>query len=229
MYLYMDSRKEQLLQLIVENYLQTAEPVGSKFLIESAGLDVSGATVRNEMRDLEEQGYLTHPHTSAGRIPTEKGYIHYIENIMKIDDLKSNTKKEIDEIAKSGENVLKEIAKYTAEYLDYSVMVALNHNSIYYTGISNLFSQAEFRNYAHTVSVSTIFDECEERMESLYDVVDDEIKVLVGRNNPLGNACGTVATKIGGTSLFAILGPMRMDYAKSVSILNHIKTIIKNN
>ena len=66
----------------LENYLETAEPVGSSFLVEAEGLELSGATIRNEMRDLEEQGFLTHPHTSAGRIPTELGYKYYIKNII---------------------------------------------------------------------------------------------------------------------------------------------------
>jgi len=80
----MENRKDKLLQLIIENYLETADPVGSKFLIESADLELSGATVRNEMRELEEEGFLSHPHTSAGRIPTEKGYGYYIGKIMKV-------------------------------------------------------------------------------------------------------------------------------------------------
>ncbi|MDP2693197.1 MAG: hypothetical protein Q8O88_06220 [bacterium] len=223
----MEIRKANLLKLVVENYLVTAEPVGSRFLIESASLDVSGATVRNEMRDLEEEGYLTHPHTSAGRIPTEKGYVHYIDNIMEEAKIKKNIKDELESIVKSGsENYLKGVAKQVSEYMNNSVIVAINPHSIYYTGISNLFSQPEFKNYAHTVSVSSIFDECEDRMENLYDVVDTGIKILVGNNNPLGNACSAVSTKIGDSALFTILGPMRMDYAKAVGILNHIKTVI---
>jgi len=223
----MDNRKEQLLQLIVENYLVSAEPVGSKFLIESAELDVSAATVRNEMRDLEEQGFLTHPHTSAGRIPTEKGYSYYIENIMKEAALKSGVRAELERFAKLEErNALKEIAKRVAEYVNNSVIVAFNHDSIFYTGIANLFAQPEFRNYAQAVRVSTIFDECEERIESLYDAMDKGVKILLGDKNPLGSACGAVAAKVGRSGLFAVLGPMRMDYAKAVGILNHIKLVI---
>ena len=70
---FMETRKRELLKLIVENYIETAEPVGSKFLIQRGNISVSAATVRNEMHELEREGYLTHPHTSAGRIPTELG------------------------------------------------------------------------------------------------------------------------------------------------------------
>ena len=73
----MTERKIKLLKLIIENYIKTAEPIGSKFLANSGDLDVSAPTVRNEMRELESEGFLTHPHTSAGRIPTEEGYRFY--------------------------------------------------------------------------------------------------------------------------------------------------------
>ena len=75
----MNTRQEQLLTLVIEKYIATAQPIGSKVLVSEAGLDWSEATVRNELRELEEMGYLTHPHTSAGRIPTEAGYKYYIE------------------------------------------------------------------------------------------------------------------------------------------------------
>ena len=76
-------RKQQLLKLIIENHIETAEPIGSKFLVSSGDLKVSDATVRNEMRDLENAGFLTHPHTSAGRIPTEEGYKYYVNDLIK--------------------------------------------------------------------------------------------------------------------------------------------------
>ena len=77
----MDNRKEKILNLVIESYIGSAEPVGSKFLVSTEDLDLSEATVRNELRALEDEGFLTHPHTSAGRIPTEKGYKHYIKNL----------------------------------------------------------------------------------------------------------------------------------------------------
>ncbi len=75
-------RKKQILRVIVEQYIQTAEPVGSKTIVSASGLDVSSATVRNEMADLEELGYLEQPHTSSGRIPSPKGYRLYVNELM---------------------------------------------------------------------------------------------------------------------------------------------------
>jgi heat-inducible transcriptional repressor len=74
-------RKSAVLHAIVEEYVRSGEPVGSETIAERAGIGVSRATIRNEMAALEELGYLTHPHTSAGRIPTDIGYRHYVDSL----------------------------------------------------------------------------------------------------------------------------------------------------
>ena len=77
-------RKQKILSAIVESFIKSGEPVGSKALIREAGLKVSSATVRNDMAELTDRGYLAQPHTSAGRIPTEQGYRYYIDNVMQV-------------------------------------------------------------------------------------------------------------------------------------------------
>ena len=83
----LSDRKKKILRAIIENYIETAEPVGSKAVASTPGLNVSSATVRNEMADLEELGLLEQPHTSAGRIPSPKGYRIYVNELM--DDYRS--------------------------------------------------------------------------------------------------------------------------------------------
>ncbi|SBV92895.1 Heat-inducible transcription repressor hrcA [uncultured Eubacteriales bacterium] len=78
----LSERKKRILRAIVENYIETAEPVGSKVIAESSGLDISSATIRNEMSDLEALGFLEQPHTSAGRIPSSRGYRLYVNELM---------------------------------------------------------------------------------------------------------------------------------------------------
>ena len=75
------SRKERILKLIVEQFIQTAQPVGSQTLINEYNLPYSSATIRNEMSELEKDGLIEKPHTSAGRIPSNKGYRYYIERL----------------------------------------------------------------------------------------------------------------------------------------------------
>ncbi len=78
----LDERKRAILESIIRDYVETAEPVGSRAIVKKHGLKISAATVRNEMADLEDMGYLEQPHTSAGRIPSEKGYRYYVDCIM---------------------------------------------------------------------------------------------------------------------------------------------------
>ena len=77
----LDDRKLEVLRAIVEDFVSTNEPVGSKALAERHGLGVSPATVRNDMAALEDEGYITHPHTSAGRIPTDRGYRLFVDRL----------------------------------------------------------------------------------------------------------------------------------------------------
>lgn len=224
----MNTRQQNLLKFIIENYIKTAEPIGSKFLAENTNLDVSGATIRNEMRALEEEGFLTHPHTSAGRIPTEFGYQFYVENLMRVVDIKKKVKEDLKQINKSEEDKIRGIknsSKYIAEFISNAVIVAFNCDNVYYTGISNLFSQPEFHDYTNLASVSSIFDHCEERLDDLFESVGSEISILIGQKNPFGSACGLVASKFNNNSLFAIVGPMRMDYGQSAGLVELTKEL----
>jgi len=78
----MTQRQEQILKLLVESYIQSAEPVSSSWLAQLPDIGVSSATIRNDLAELEEEGYLVSPHTSAGRIPTDTGYRYYIETFL---------------------------------------------------------------------------------------------------------------------------------------------------
>lgn len=222
--LTMEDRQSQLLKLIIEHYIDTAEPVGSKFLVDEAGLQVSGATIRNEMRELEEAGYLTHPHTSAGRIPTEIGYQYYIKHIMKPVAPKKNDVREMQQIRSDEKDLvqaMKQVGKYTAGQTGAAVIIAYGPDTVYYTGISNLFSEPEFQDHAHTVSISTMFDHCEERIDRVFAAMTQpgDVQILIGEKNPLGNACSlTVLPFDDGDGLFAIMSPIRTDYARNVAL-----------
>jgi heat-inducible transcriptional repressor len=225
----MKERQSELLKHVIEQHIKTAEPIGSTFLVEQAGLDVSGATVRNEMRALEEAGYLTHPHTSAGRIPTEVGYAHYVEHMMeagKTEDAVIAAWKSIADAAETSHIAIKQIAKELAEIAGAAVIIAKGKESVYYTGISQLFSQPELKNHAASIDMSVMFDQCELRLPDLFEETKDgDTSVFIGSVNPLGSSCGTVAARVGKNSLIATVGPMRMDYAKHVSLISAIQKL----
>ncbi len=225
----METRKEQLLGLVVEEYIKTAQPIGSKFLSTETELRVSAATIRNEMRDLEETGMLAQPHTSAGRIPTEAGYRYYVDNILKIGKLTKKKQENLQKIEKlelDKKSKYKEMAKYISEDLGAAVIIAFGSNSLYYTGIGNLFSQPEFQTHAHTVDVSAVFDKCEEVIDQVFEEIEKGLpKVLVGKENPFGSVCSLVGVRFGNHSLLSVLGPMRMNYGRSLEFLDFIKEI----
>ena len=102
----LDDRKKRVLQAIVEEYINTAEPVSSNALTYNHGLDYSSATIRNEMAELEKNGYLDKTHTSSGRIPSEKGYRYYVDELMNDHDI---SKEEIKYISEKLETKVNEI------------------------------------------------------------------------------------------------------------------------
>lgn len=116
------ARKQQILSAVIENYINTGEPVGSKTLIAQTGLDVSPATVRNEMADLTNKGYLVQPHTSAGRVPTPPGYRYYVDNTMRVTPMSQQGREYIEsrlyEHAESPENILNSAASLLTELTD---------------------------------------------------------------------------------------------------------------
>lgn len=121
----LDERKKKILQAIIRNYLETGEPVGSRTISKYTDLNLSSATIRNEMSDLEEMGYILQPHTSAGRIPSDKGYRFYVDAMM---EEKDREIEEIKEVYLEKEDkmdlLLKQVAKVLAQNTNYATMIS---------------------------------------------------------------------------------------------------------
>ncbi|MBQ9123032.1 MAG: heat-inducible transcription repressor HrcA [Lachnospiraceae bacterium] len=121
----LDERKRKILQAIIRNYLETGEPVGSRTISKYTDLNLSSATIRNEMSDLEEMGYIVQPHTSAGRIPSDKGYRFYVDTMM---EEKDREIEEIKELMLQKEDkmdlLLKQVAKVLAVNTNYATMIS---------------------------------------------------------------------------------------------------------
>ncbi|MCX4327035.1 MAG: heat-inducible transcriptional repressor HrcA [Lachnospiraceae bacterium] len=121
----LSERKIKILQTVIRTYLETGEPVGSRTISKDTDLNLSSATIRNEMSDLEEMGYIVQPHTSAGRIPTDKAYRLYVDTML--DDKTSevqNLKEQLEEKAGKIDVLLKQVAKYLASNTNYATMVS---------------------------------------------------------------------------------------------------------
>ena len=121
----LDERKQKILQAIIRNYMETGEPVGSRTISKYSDMNLSSATIRNEMSDLEEMGYIVQPHTSAGRIPSDKGYRLYVDRILEeknheVQELKDLMIERTDKM----EQVLKQVVKVLAANTNYATMVS---------------------------------------------------------------------------------------------------------
>ncbi len=120
----LDERKTKILKAIIRNYLETGEPVGSRTISKYTDLNLSSATIRNEMADLEELGYILQPHTSAGRIPSDQGYRFYVDHLMEEKDREVTEMKEfMIEHTEKVEQVLKQVAKTLANNTNYAAMI----------------------------------------------------------------------------------------------------------
>lgn len=121
----LDERKTKILQAIIRNYLETGEPVGSRTISKYTDLNLSSATIRNEMADLEEMGYILQPHTSAGRIPSDKGYRFYVDAMMEEKEREVVEMKEmLVERQDKMETLLKQVAKVLAQNTRYATMIS---------------------------------------------------------------------------------------------------------
>lgn len=223
----MTNRQSKFLQQIIESYAISAEPVASGLLAGKA--NVSSATIRNEMAALEEEGYILQPHTSAGRIPTKKGYEYYLENFLAPKKPNTTQKKRLDQ-SQHAELSIKAIAKELAELSNQAVLVAFANNDFYYTGISKLFSQPEFHRSDAIVNVSVVLDALDETLEKLYETAMDEVQVLLGKENPFSQQCSLLIRKANISKskkgVMAILGPVRMNYNQNIGLLNYSAQIL---
>jgi len=224
----MNERLSNLLRIVVEEYVASAEPVGSQHLVERYRMDVSPATVRNWFAELEEAGYLTQPHTSGGRVPTEKGYRAYIELFVRP---KPAAKRDRDalhktaEVATDEERQLKAVAKHLAELSGLALIVGRDDADTFYTGLSQLFSQPEFKDWQRMVSMTEVLDRLDETLHSLRTHAFQGPQILVGRECPFGPGCGSVVI-LTDRGFIGILGPMRMDYQYALSLMTSLSEIL---
>lgn len=228
----LDQRKESILKAIVQEYVRTAEPVGSNFIVKKYGLGVSPATIRNDMAELEEGGFIAAPHTSAGRVPTEAGYRYYIQNFLspkqgsprQLEELRETAKAESDR-----EEMLKSVAKFLATNTGEAVIVGLSPRHYYSTGFSRLFAKPEFAEAAFMRDFSEIMDRLDEVMAELWGSAPDNIQILVGHDNPFGERCGTIVTRFNTgdeTGILGVLGSLRMNYDRNYSLISYARKML---
>lgn len=225
----MEARPALILKLLTEDYIQTATPVASQVLVDKYRLDFSPATVRNDLADLEEAGYIIQPHTSAGRIPTELAYrqlVSTIEPKMPV----TTVKKLLEPVLADFGNNWKPLAKVLAQLTNSGVFWSFHRYDSYYTGLSGLLGQPEFKQLSMVYDISQVIDSLEEIIDDLFNQVGEEPTIRLGNDSPFGVFSSTILTKyrfgqhIG---LFGLLAPLRTNYQTNLNLINYVYRAIQ--
>jgi heat-inducible transcriptional repressor len=221
----MTDRQAKILQAVVEQYAEVASPVGSSLLAKL--FDVSSATIRSEMAALEREGFIRQPHTSAGRIPTDKGYRYYVNQLNETHELPKEHRAQRALSARVQHGGLPEqTIRNTVDTL-----VELTHNlgiatigpQLYMSGLSNLFGQPEFMHPAQVQEVARLLDNIQPWLNETSP--NKPLSVYIGRENPIGGAAGCsliisrFRSPFSDSSYIGVLGPTRQSYKDVMSLV----------
>ena len=227
----MSPRQEKILQAIVEQYAEVAAPVGSSLLAKA--FNVSSATIRSEMAELERLGYIDQPHTSAGRVPTDKGYRYYVNQLADVKET-GNRKQETGASRAeralaarvSAGNVPEHVIRNTVDTLvelTHNLGLATIGNQLYMSGLSNLFGQPEFMHPGQVREVAKLLDNLQ---PWLYEAAPNEpLSVYIGQENPIGRGAGCsliisrFRSPFSDRSYIGVLGPTRQSYRDVMSLV----------
>ncbi len=217
-------RQVDILRVIIQEYTETGEPVGSEILEKKYKLGVSPATIRNEMVELAKKGYLKKTHFSSGRIPSAKGFRLYIKHIMKTKDLSTSDevsyKNSIWDERNESHRLLGQATKVLAHKTGLLSLSATNLGDVYYSGVGNLLNKPEFLNLALSKNLFELLDEANywERILDRFLRVEDDIMYLLGEEDfkdPIFESCASVFGEFEGKNIkgiIGVVGPKRMYY-----------------
>ncbi len=229
----MNPRQETILKTVVEEYVRTAVPVGSKAVADALDLDVSPATVRNDMAALEEEGYLAQPHTSAGRVPTEQAYVHYLKHCVHAKTAPSVSTRIKHAVEDQGtpEMAMRTMARTLGELSGEMAVVAFDPDRSYYAGVSNLFDKPDFHDLAVMKSMSHLIDRFDEVIaEAFMRLPAQGPQVFIGGDNPFGKEMSSILVKVrfpsGHTGMIGLVGPKRMDYGRNLGLMERTIEIL---
>jgi transcriptional regulator of heat shock response len=235
----MNTRQAKLLAAIIDQFIETALPVGSKRLLEMGEFSVSSATIRNEMGHLEEEGFLEQPHISAGRIPTAKGYRMYVKEFMEPSMHEMKVRKKFETLKdsynrrKDQERVYESVALLSHMIPNLAFATVPHKERVYYMGLANTLRQPEFQ--MNPLLATGVVEVLESRLTDLLEkaLVDDNVRYFIGDEHvlPQIQSCSMLVKRYsvrGEGGIIGILGPMRMDYAYNTVALDLVSDLLKD-
>jgi len=231
----LDTRRKRALQAIVEVYIETASPVSSQAIAQRLRWRVSAATVRNMMAEFDQQGLVWQPHTSAGRIPTDRGYRYYIDSLLEPEQLSLRERELIQsQYPSAGEafdELLREILLILSNFSGYTALAfsPLTKDRLYVERVSYILEYPEFQDTQKLQPVLKTFERRQPLLEIMKeDLSADGVKVHIGKENPYQDIqeCSLVVSnfKIKNRNMGAlgIIGPRRMSYPKVISTVSYM-------
>ncbi len=231
-------RKERVLGIVVNEYIRAATPVSSSYIAKSYFLDVSPATIRNILAELEVEGFLTHPHTSAGRLPTQDGYRFYVDNIMNeislLEEQKETIKKEYEEETRNLERMLEKTTQMISDLTQYTSIVSVDgsHDLVFCSGRRFVVEYPDYQDIQKIRSILSVLEEKEQLILLINCELQKRVQVFIGQElackemSECAVAISQYSLHDGRTGRLAVLGPSRMNYEKVVSTLGYLSNLM---
>ena len=236
---HMSERQAAILITIIEQYAEVAVPVGSVTLAKLFG--VSSATIGSEMARLEELGMIMQPHTSAGRVPTDRGYRFYVNQLTEGEQSVGGQPLAIDRSARAIETRIQTHVDRADRAIRSAVdsLVELTRNmglatigdELYLSGMSNLFSHPEFSEGVHVQAVARLIDNLDPWLREV--APNEPLNVYIGSENPIGKSSGAsliisrFRSPYSNRSYIGVLGPTRQDYAKTMRLVRYTGSMLE--
>lgn len=233
-----DERKDLILAMTVNYYTKTVTPVSSAIISNCFPEDISSATIRNVFAELEEDGFLTHPHTSAGRVPTQCGYRYYVDHLMHeiqlLEDEKVKIKSEYEEKTGELEKLLEKTSQVISELTQYTSIISIDgsDDKLICRGTNFIVGYTD-QDLTRIQNILTALEEKERLLAVLNKKLSHRVDILIGSEIPnvyIEN-CSIVISqyriKNGMSGRMAVLGPTRMHYERVISALDYFTELME--
>jgi len=231
-----ESRRRAILAATINKYIEDAEPVASEDIAKD--FDLSPATVRNILAELEEANYLTHPYTSGGRMPTDKGYRYYVDFLLSeielVDEEKERIVREYNKEIKQLEDILDRTSEIISVITHYTGITYFPQwqDRFFYNGISLILNQPEFKDYQKIRLLIKAIEDKQDLLNIINREFTDKVRVYIGEElgcDKMQNCSLVVSTyslKDNSVGKVAVLGPVRMEYRHTISALEYISGVL---
>jgi len=231
-----ESRRRLVLESAINKYIRDAVPVASEDIAEE--FDLSSATIRNVFAELEERGFLTHPYTSGGRMPTDKGYRYYVDFLISqmelVNDEKERIVREFKREIKRLDDALEETSEFISAVTHYAGIVSFLElqDKLFYKGLSRMLEQPEFKDSEKIRFLIRIIEDKRRLLDVFNRDFQEKVKVYIGTELgcPEMDSCSLVVSsfrvKNKPSGKVGVLGPMRMEYKFIIPTVEYVSDLV---